>query len=245
MTKIQNISINTPCSEDWNQMTPQQGGRFCDRCAKQVTDFSAKTNEEVIGYLQQENTDNHRICGKFAPNQLQQINAQLAPAPVYVAPKKWIAAVLGGLLLGGGSAQATNKPLAYPTHQTEKDYTHESVSEVSGTSDTTNSIKGFLYEADSVTKIAGANILIKGTTRGVSTDPNGAFLLNNVTPQDTLIVAVPGFPKQEVPLANKDFSQTLKIYLKESPSLGGLCVVKKKRRTVFGRLWHGIKNIFR
>ena len=34
------LSIPTPCTEDWNNMTPDKNGKFCAACQKTVVDFS-------------------------------------------------------------------------------------------------------------------------------------------------------------------------------------------------------------
>jgi hypothetical protein len=35
--------ITKPCSENWNKMTPIEGGRFCDHCSKKVYDLTSGT----------------------------------------------------------------------------------------------------------------------------------------------------------------------------------------------------------
>ncbi len=62
------LSIPTPCHEDWNKMTPNQQGRFCGSCAKTVVDFSAMTDAQLIGYF--ENLKNENVCGRVYPDQL-------------------------------------------------------------------------------------------------------------------------------------------------------------------------------
>jgi len=39
------IHIPEPCSENWDKMTPQGGGRYCLSCDKVVTDFTNMTTE--------------------------------------------------------------------------------------------------------------------------------------------------------------------------------------------------------
>ncbi|MGL4595961.1 MAG: hypothetical protein ACRCYO_00440, partial [Bacteroidia bacterium] len=41
------VQIPEPCSEDWNKMTPETQGRFCDKCCKVVVDFTEKTTTEI------------------------------------------------------------------------------------------------------------------------------------------------------------------------------------------------------
>jgi CarboxypepD_reg-like domain len=61
------ISIPTPCTEDWNAMTPDKNGKFCASCQKTVVDFSRMTDAEIFNYF-----DNFKgnTCGRFSEKQL-------------------------------------------------------------------------------------------------------------------------------------------------------------------------------
>lgn len=45
------LSIPTPCTEDWNAMTPDKNGKFCASCQKTVVDFSRMTDAEIFNYF--------------------------------------------------------------------------------------------------------------------------------------------------------------------------------------------------
>lgn len=66
MKKFQ-ISIPTPCHEDWNAMKPEEKGRFCASCQKTVTDFTGMSDRRLAEYFKkpQEN-----LCGRFHADQL-------------------------------------------------------------------------------------------------------------------------------------------------------------------------------
>lgn len=67
MSKYQ-IKIEEPCHENWNTMTPNAQGKFCGSCAKDVVDFTAMSDKEVISYF-----ENYKgsLCGRFNANQLE------------------------------------------------------------------------------------------------------------------------------------------------------------------------------
>ncbi len=67
MQKIQ-LSIPEPCHENWQDMTPNDQGRFCNSCAKTVVDFSMMTDTEVLNYFS--GLTNEKICGRTLPTQL-------------------------------------------------------------------------------------------------------------------------------------------------------------------------------
>ncbi len=44
---MKHVGIQDACSEDWSKMTPTEKGAFCQKCAKQVHDFTDKSNIEI------------------------------------------------------------------------------------------------------------------------------------------------------------------------------------------------------
>ena len=63
------ISINEPCHENWDKMTPNDKGAFCLSCQKSVVDFSNKTINEIKDYFRKK-TDSEIVCGRFDERQL-------------------------------------------------------------------------------------------------------------------------------------------------------------------------------
>ena len=75
MTKKYQISVPEPCHEDWNSMTPEQSGRFCNSCSKSVVDFTKMLPQAVQEFFIA-NTD-EKICGRFQLKQLDTITIQI------------------------------------------------------------------------------------------------------------------------------------------------------------------------
>lgn len=68
------ISIPAPCSQNWEEMSPTERGRFCSHCKKTVIDFSYLSDTELYQYFQ----DHTNIaCGRFNP---LQVNTAILPA---------------------------------------------------------------------------------------------------------------------------------------------------------------------
>lgn len=61
------ITIPKPCHENWENMTPDEKGRFCAVCSKTVRDFSKVPDDEIIAFFS--NTSDS-ICGNFNSSQL-------------------------------------------------------------------------------------------------------------------------------------------------------------------------------
>lgn len=235
MKKIKHISINKPCSEDWHKMSPQAQGRFCERCDQSVVDFTDKTNDEIIAYLQQHSTHSS-ICGKLDQAQIKEINAQLrqdAPSFWLTPPKHWIAAVLGGLLLGvSGVSTSHSQSVTCITEQTPA--AKERLVDVLPTlrdKQVTNIVKGVVYDKKTKSFVANVFVKVKGTNQGVFTDKDGAFALTGVTLGDKLEVSRFGYKTKRVLLVKRYFSQPIQISLKSKRHK-----YKYRRRRLLGRL---------
>lgn len=60
------LSIPTPCDENWDKMTPTEKGRFCQVCNKNVFDFTAYSDHQLLDYIK----NNGNICGRLNSTQL-------------------------------------------------------------------------------------------------------------------------------------------------------------------------------
>lgn len=66
--KIQ-LTIPTPCHENWEAMTQVDKGRFCAACQKKVVDFSSMNDRQVTQFFKNSSTSS--VCGRFMQDQLQ------------------------------------------------------------------------------------------------------------------------------------------------------------------------------
>ena len=64
------ISINEPCHENWDAMTPNDKGAFCKSCAKDVVDFSKMGIAEIKSFFSK---PQGKVCGRFEEKQLQEL----------------------------------------------------------------------------------------------------------------------------------------------------------------------------
>src|SRR5438552_3588242 len=69
MAKQIHINIPEPCHENWENMSRNEEGAFCQSCRKNVIDFSNKTENEIYGIL---TAAGGKVCGRFTNFQLQQ-----------------------------------------------------------------------------------------------------------------------------------------------------------------------------
>lgn len=79
MEREYKITIPEPCHEDWDKMTPNDIGRFCGSCSKNVVDFTNMLPGEIQVYFQQHNN----VCGRFKKSQLDSITIQIPNRVLY------------------------------------------------------------------------------------------------------------------------------------------------------------------
>ena len=66
-SKKYQISIDTPCHQKWEGMTPMGKGRFCDSCSKNVIDFSVMSEKEIVFFFKNKPLN---TCGRFTKEQV-------------------------------------------------------------------------------------------------------------------------------------------------------------------------------
>ena len=63
------MTIQNPCSEKWENMSPVDQNRFCGKCSRIIIDFTQKTMEEILSFL----SGKEDVCGRARVSQLQPI----------------------------------------------------------------------------------------------------------------------------------------------------------------------------
>jgi hypothetical protein len=65
---MKTLSISNPCPVNWDGMTPNESGRFCDQCQLTVVDFTAMSDKEIKNYFHC--NYGKKTCGRFKTKQL-------------------------------------------------------------------------------------------------------------------------------------------------------------------------------
>jgi len=68
MSKNIQLSIPTPCHEEWDKMTLVDKGKFCGSCQKKVVDFSVMSDGQIAQFFKKPSTGS--VCGRFMTDQL-------------------------------------------------------------------------------------------------------------------------------------------------------------------------------
>jgi hypothetical protein len=90
------IRIPNLCNEDWNKMTPNDNGRFCDTCKLTVVDFTKMSDGQIKNYL----LNKGYVCGRFDCTQIDishQSTLELLhkkAKKINLKPLRWLALLL-------------------------------------------------------------------------------------------------------------------------------------------------------
>ena len=206
------ISIPTPCHENWDAMTPTEIGKFCSSCHKEVIDFSRMSDQEIRRKL---NSSKETPCGRFNTNQIERPLVAELPVNRSLTWIKYAASLL--LAFQGTSAisQTTNTTIS------PKDDVKTSKDSIK-----TMEISGFILDSLSKNGIFDARVIIKLKEESIyiyKTDLNGEFklFLNLTDSIENYSIKVSkkmdGYGELEISLI--DFLKTKTIILSKDKSI--------------------------
>ena len=75
MPTLLKLSLDNPCSENWDAMNTVATGRFCQSCQKTVTDFSQYTDSELMDFFKKRNYQ--PLCGRIQQHRINKIYIEL------------------------------------------------------------------------------------------------------------------------------------------------------------------------
>lgn len=237
MKKNITLSIPNSCSAKWASFTLVAQGGFCQTCNKTVIDFTKMTDEQVFAFFV--NNTSH-TCGRFRPGQLKEYGVM---PMVKVRPGVSLvkAGVMSLLLL------LINRQLpAQDVHEKAKT---ETVQHTSGQ----NVVKGFpktirgVVKDEANTPLPGANVLLKGTVQGTSTDADGRFELGaDFEKHDVIIFSFIGYVPKEYKI-KEDTGDVVEVIMNMDVDITGevaVAAVYEPEPTGFRKVWKKIKNVF-
>ena len=175
-TKPVTLSIPQACHESWQDMTPNERGRFCQHCQKTVIDFSIMSDNEIANLV---NHSKEQICGRLHVSQLNR--------EIYTTEKNtpWmkIAAVVSALTLATPALSAKNTVIETVQLNEQEN--------IIASGDTTGVISGQVVgNTDNREPLSGATIILRSGKIWTTTDPNGNFSLRlppDITEKDSLL----------------------------------------------------------
>lgn len=170
--KALTLTIPEPCSKNFDKMTPVKGGKFCDSCEKTIVDFRTMSDGQIINHYKK---NNGKVCGVFNEVQLN----RTMPFPMEIQPNRnWkaVAALAAGLVFTGVVAGQSVAPKTGELAVVERTIVKEKYINKSNQVPIKR-LKGVVLGASIDEPLIGANVLVKGTTIGASTNFEGHFEL--------------------------------------------------------------------
>ena len=232
-----NISVGKPCSEKFSDFKSTKSGGFCSSCKKEVIDFRNMSDKQLIEFFK--NRKNENTCGYFNDSQLRS----------YPIPRQSDKFNRFKHLRVVGFAFLSMISLYTVQAQNQK-YTFEVVEQSNNPK--RKEVKSVVIQdplltgtiSDGNQPLPGANIVLKNTEIGTSTNFDGEFEFPKPLKEgDVLVVSYLGFKTQNIVIKNNQ--SPLNINLQEDATLCMLGEVEvnevyKTKRT----LWQKIKGIF-
>lgn len=236
------LTIPSPCSENWNNMTPQGRNKFCASCRKTIIDFSTLSDAAVIRYLQEQPQD---VCGRFSNTQLERDLVQ-----DYRFPFKFsrIAAGMLGLLSLTGAIHAQHNPQRDESGK-KIHLAPESKTAVNAQADGTVVIKGKITDRHTGEPLPFVMAGITGTSINTISDIDGEYTLS--IPADRMKA---GIILQFRTVGYQEKKEMLKVngtnrivYLdaalgEEASCIVGAVVIVEKQEGFFKKLFHRKKK---
>jgi hypothetical protein len=158
------ISLTSPCHEDLSGMTITERGRFCSACQKDVINFSALSDDEVLTILS--SLKGQASCGMFSVGQLNrpvERRGRGMPVTRLFRSKLAAATILFQSLVVTATAHARN---SIKTEQAP-------IAPVS--KDSMLVVTGKVLDAYTQTPVEGVQLSISCDTAKVVTDADGQF----------------------------------------------------------------------
>jgi hypothetical protein len=231
MITIKRLSIPKPCSQNWEDMSPDTDGRYCGHCAKTVIDFTGMPTDEILKVI----AGKSHSCGRFNQFQIDDLNSILDRSEKTVSFwRKGLAAASLASLLSLVSGEAKSQP--YRIEQAPvrpNDTLGGMVGKMAFNLAPQVIVKGTVIATDDNLPLPGVSIRIKGTNFGVVTDANGCFTLKVPGAGQSFTVGYKGYATQEFSATNTDESD---LCIRLRPLIMGEIVVV--RRPFFKRVYN-------
>ncbi len=223
------FSIDEPCSENWQNMSASEKGKFCMNCQKEVVDFTSLKDEEIIRLIE---NSKGSVCGRF---ETVQLNKPMQVSYNLRRPYSMKLIVAGIVLLTVVSPvylNATDKPVVEvqqhssfinPVEPAKKDSV-------------------FIFKGRLLNKVDGtpvANVEVQSGEFSATTDAEGRFELKISQEQARELFFVHVYPEEymysafEVNGLNTDYSKEYTVYIENRPVKMGK--VRIQRDTILNK----------
>jgi carboxypeptidase-like protein len=213
MLRSVQIQIPKPCHENWNNMAPDEQGRFCGSCQKIVVDFTAMSDKELLDHIS--TTAGQHACGRFSTHQLNTDLTKTESKRQFSWAYVWnvlLASLLATESYAQGELQIKKKQEMYlpdvaptpgPFEVRERDSVPEKI------------VQGIILQSKTNKPLQYAYVTIKGTSKGVVCNDKGEFRIA-VEDKDSVMLQCSsiGFKTQTLAI-NKNSNVHVSVLMEE------------------------------
>lgn len=193
MKKAFRISVDQPCSENFINFKKTEFGGHCNRCQKEVIDFTQFSDLDIERHF---TNDDGKTCGRFRISQLKNyefdsvnnMNTNLFSRTLGIASFSLLALCVTAHIV------AQDVPQANPVMEMtiSKELKSDSVAKVDS-----YTVTGTVLDESNL-PIPGVNVILKGTNEGTSTDYDGEFEFpRQLEVNDVLVFSYIGYDTKE------------------------------------------------
>lgn len=214
------ITIPEPCNEKWQEMTPTEKGAHCDKCQKEVIDFSTYSQTELSRLIARGDS----VCGRFRKDQLN----RALPTLSRNSWRQKVAALGFSALLSASCSKESIVPEA-PVEVQAINFSVSALQITIGNPD--NRTPPILISGritDGKIPLAGASVSLKGTRQMTQTDFEGVFNLETPLLEDlsTAELEIMYLGYQSYTHKLKDEEKVLDIVLEENETILGEVILE-------------------
>lgn len=213
------LSIPTPCQEDWNQMIPEGNNKHCQKCSTLIVDFTQMSDREITDFFE---NPQGRICGRLTTKQIQKIyhNYTEEKTTTFRLPRIAASWLLVSWLSLSPTINAQELKPEITEQVSKEENNHQSV--------TSRTLKGTVIDAKYKEPLIGTAITIENTERGTISDFDGNFELeipDNIPSDSRILFRGLSYEDVYVAINSIDFSQSFNVVMKEDSTFDSNSVV--------------------
>ena len=187
------ISVDNPCSENFENFSKTTSGGFCGSCEKEVIDFTVMTSEEIQNHF---STSANTTCGRFKSSQLKtfeamtnNMNSNFVSRGIAIMSFSLLALCSSPILAQDTASNET------PVKTEVRVVPHSIVMGKIAIKKYT--VTGTVLD-DVNQPLGGVNVVLKGSTIGAVTDFDGRFEFPQALDiDDTLVFSYIGYETKE------------------------------------------------
>ncbi|TRO66802.1 carboxypeptidase-like regulatory domain-containing protein [Christiangramia sabulilitoris] len=229
------IELINPCNQDWQTMKSLDGNKFCDKCQKEVIDFTGYSKNEILKKIKGKG----EVCGKLNPSHLENKTGSKQLGNQYFSKFAFFIGLSSIIGLTEPVTANSTKPKIEQTDKTK----WKSVIPKNKVQDSIT-IKGKVTDSEGQ-PIPGTNVIFKNSKIGTQSNLEGEFNLKIPTEKlgekNFLIFSFIGFKMKEVRLYKNNKYFNIQMTEDLTP-LGGMIIVQERK--IFEKVGYFFHNLF-